>query len=398
MTSVMRTSVVCIFIFLWRIQANNYSEPYICYGDVCNSESPAQFCDVVYRHCRRCDDIRGDCFTRHQTFNCTEYCYEIRYKEEVEKLRGCTILSPQNNGHLDDHRTHVPFNDTLKFTCNDGYVPTFIDLVRCGEFSMWSGPLPKCEISTNKTPTLLTIICVVCGVCFLVSLLGNIFMIYSLNKSQFRLWLKEFNEKRMSPKERKRLLDSNKSETDVKICNGTGLSAERTSPAASAPEEQGLDVVICSNSDITQSSQHPDKHICNDTINEDRGRRFTGSNQTLSQEAHVPSVNGRIGHDSSSHSTRDEEINNPSVNGGSTVGNIINNITTTNVHLHVSSTPQPTSVGPSTATSQPRETDSTLTDKRPVEETDILGSQSGTPSQTVRAVPPENDGTALKSI
>ncbi|KAH3692790.1 hypothetical protein DPMN_194542 [Dreissena polymorpha] len=324
----MRTSVVCIFIFLWRIQANNYSEPYICYGDVCNSESPAQFCDVVYRHCRRCDDIRGDCFTRHQTFNCTEYCYEIRYKEEVEKLRvaGCTILSPPNNGHLDDHRTHVPFNDTLKFTCNDGYVPTYIDLVRCGEFSMWSGPLPKCEISTNKTPTVLTIICVVCGVCFLVSLLGNIFM----------------NAPALLPP-----LQKNK--------NLTLLFA----PIQTSRNRVNIQTILSMKTEA-------------------------GDSQEAIKRFHKKHI--------------DEEIISPSLNGGSTVGNIINNITTTNVHLHVSSTPQPTSVGPSTATSHPRETDSTLTDKRPVEETDILGSQSGTPSQTVRAVPPENDGTALKNI
>ncbi|KAH3692778.1 hypothetical protein DPMN_194530 [Dreissena polymorpha] len=147
------------------------------------SESPAQFCDIVYRRCRRCDDVRGDCFTHQQTFNCTGYCYETRYKEEFEKLRvaGCEILPPPNNGHLKDNRTHVPFNDTLKFTCSDGYAPLYIDPVRCGEFSIWNGPPPKCESSTNATLTALTITCVVCLV---LSLLGNIFLL----NSRIRRW------------------------------------------------------------------------------------------------------------------------------------------------------------------------------------------------------------------
>ncbi|KAH3714946.1 hypothetical protein DPMN_057649 [Dreissena polymorpha] len=391
MTSGLGISAVCLILCLGRIQANNYSDPYICYGDVCNSESPAQFCDVVYMHCRRCDDIRGDCFTRHQTFNCTEYCYEIRYKEEVEKLRvaGCELLPPPNNGHLNENRTHVPFNYTLTFTCNDGYVPLYIYPVRCGEFAIWIGPPPKCESSTTEALTALTI---TCGVCLVLSLLVNIFLL----QSQIRRWRRNLKKKQKSSKETKRLLNSNK---DGKMRNGTGPSAVWPVPAATAPQEQELDDVIFFDSDNTNLSQPPD------TIQNGNGSRPAGCDQTPKPDAQIRSCNGLTGHaeegvahdDSSSRSSSDEDINNPVAIGGTTVGNIINNITNTNVHLHVISTPTPTPVGPLTAACQPQEPESPQTDKRPVEETDILGSQPGAPSQTVWAIPPENDDTTLKS-
>ncbi|KAH3714927.1 hypothetical protein DPMN_057629 [Dreissena polymorpha] len=76
-----------VAVLMSIVEASVYSDPFSCYADICNDNAEAQFCDVVARKCRQCSDVRDDCFTRLQTLNCTQFCYDVRCNSDREKIR-----------------------------------------------------------------------------------------------------------------------------------------------------------------------------------------------------------------------------------------------------------------------------------------------------------------------
>ncbi|XP_052247699.1 uncharacterized protein LOC127855855 isoform X2 [Dreissena polymorpha] len=128
---------------------NLYAVPYSCYADVCNADTSAQFCDVIYRRCRRCEDVRTDCFSRMMTYNCTDYCYDMKHGHDMEQLRvsGCNTPSPPEHGRYHVNTIRVSYNTTLMVTCDTGYSLLDGDQYICNNFSMWTGTRPFCKDS-----------------------------------------------------------------------------------------------------------------------------------------------------------------------------------------------------------------------------------------------------------
>ncbi|XP_052248833.1 sushi, von Willebrand factor type A, EGF and pentraxin domain-containing protein 1-like isoform X2 [Dreissena polymorpha] len=164
--------IICDALTIDYPSGNHFPKPYSCYGDVCNANSSAEFCDVVYRLCRPCEDVKNDCFSRMMTYNCTEFCYERRYLLDTEQLRvsGCMVPSAPEHGSYDVDTTHVAYQTPLKVTCDKGYSLKNEDQYTCSNFSVWTGCFPVCEASDNSVvihvvlTVILLIVVVMCGV------------------------------------------------------------------------------------------------------------------------------------------------------------------------------------------------------------------------------------------
>ncbi|XP_052247947.1 uncharacterized protein LOC127856020 isoform X1 [Dreissena polymorpha] len=135
--------------------ANTYAEPYSCYVDVCNEGSDAQFCDEVIRHCRLCDEVRDDCFSRLQTCNCSQFCSEHKLRLDIEKLRvgGCQVPSPPQHGRYTVNTTTVPLGATLAVVCEAEYTVRNEHPMRCSNFSTWTGRPTTCEVWGCQVPS-----------------------------------------------------------------------------------------------------------------------------------------------------------------------------------------------------------------------------------------------------
>ncbi|XP_052258568.1 uncharacterized protein LOC127863226 isoform X2 [Dreissena polymorpha] len=365
MATTLRICAVWIVLCFALTQANNYSDPYGCYGDVCNYESPAQFCDIVLRHCRRCDEIQTDCFTRQQTFNCTEFCYETRYKQAVKELRvaGCQVPPPPEHGQFKDTRNHVPFNDTLTVICGSGYTPLYDDPIICGEFSTWSGPLPICESSTNYY----LILAIILGVCFLLSLVVNVVILIRTGCCR---WLRKNSEKKTSTKETQRLLDSKDNEQELD--NLKRKSADKQS-------DLKLDEIVISD------ENHDGSGICSPASNTGGAIKSfvpTLETQKTNSDEMASTRTNNKGSNSSPKSSRDANIQDLRGSGGTSVGSIIHNHINTTVNVF----PQ-NGTCPATEESQQQNPESTPELlKRPVEETNY------TASETVIPIEPDDNG------
>ncbi|KAH3692775.1 hypothetical protein DPMN_194527 [Dreissena polymorpha] len=80
-------TVLILMVLTYQVLANEYSQQYSCYADTCNLNTSVEYCGVVLRHCRRCEDVQNDFFTRMMTCNCTKYCYDRMHTIDIEKLR-----------------------------------------------------------------------------------------------------------------------------------------------------------------------------------------------------------------------------------------------------------------------------------------------------------------------
>ncbi|XP_052258585.1 uncharacterized protein LOC127863239 isoform X2 [Dreissena polymorpha] len=155
-----------------------YAVPYSCYADVCNVDTSAQFCDVVYRRCRRCEDVRTDCFSRMMTYNCTSYCYDMKHRHDMEQLRvsGCNTPSPPEHVRYHVNTTRVSFNTTLVASCDTGYSLLDGDQYICNNFSVWTGTRPICEETGSSVPTV--VIMTVIAITILIANLIGLFFGY----------------------------------------------------------------------------------------------------------------------------------------------------------------------------------------------------------------------------
>ncbi|KAH3692770.1 uncharacterized protein LOC127863227 [Dreissena polymorpha] len=162
------------------LEASEHTDPFSCFADICNVNAEAQFCDVVARKCRQCSDVRDDCFTRLQTINCTQFCYDARFNSDREKIRvaGCDVPSTPKNGHYKVNSTRVAYNANMDVTCDIGYALVQTEALKCSNYSMWSGSIPKCEGSLNTFLTLTLVM----GVFLTVSVSGNIFMFIKIKR------------------------------------------------------------------------------------------------------------------------------------------------------------------------------------------------------------------------
>ncbi|XP_052248060.1 E-selectin-like isoform X2 [Dreissena polymorpha] len=143
------TICLTVAVLMSILKASEYSDPFSCYADICNVKAEAQFCDVVARKCRQCSDVRDDCFTRLQTLNCTQFCYDVRFNSDREKIRvaGCDVPSTPRNGHYQVNTARrVAYNTTLDVNCDIGYALVQTEALKCSNYSMWSGSKPKCEV------------------------------------------------------------------------------------------------------------------------------------------------------------------------------------------------------------------------------------------------------------
>ncbi|XP_052247355.1 uncharacterized protein LOC127855654 [Dreissena polymorpha] len=124
---------------------NKYSEPYSCYGDVCNLDHDAQFCDGDYMLCRQCNVVREDCFTGLHVCNCSQFC--TKYRRDIEERRaveGCVLPPPPVHGHYNVNTTRVPIGVKLEVTCAAGYTVRDDNPITCSNLSIWTGSLPFC--------------------------------------------------------------------------------------------------------------------------------------------------------------------------------------------------------------------------------------------------------------
>ncbi|KAH3714955.1 uncharacterized protein LOC127855855 isoform X1 [Dreissena polymorpha] len=159
---------------------NLYAVPYSCYADVCNADTSAQFCDVIYRRCRRCEDVRTDCFSRMMTYNCTDYCYDMKHGHDMEQLRvsGCNTPSPPEHGRYHVNTIRVSYNTTLMVTCDTGYSLLDGDQYICNNFSMWTGTRPFCKVSETGSCVLTAVILMVIAIAIVIVTLIGLFCGY----------------------------------------------------------------------------------------------------------------------------------------------------------------------------------------------------------------------------
>ncbi|XP_052248660.1 uncharacterized protein LOC127856483 isoform X2 [Dreissena polymorpha] len=140
------------------------SEPYTCYGDICNVSGKYQYCDVTYKLCRYCADVQDDCFTRLQSYNCTSYCY----------VSDCTVPHVPENGRYDVKSSQVPFGFKLNVICDDGYTLSVSEPMRCGNFSTWFGLKPLCQGASQDMSTVWKSMLIAFGLLLGVSVMVNI--------------------------------------------------------------------------------------------------------------------------------------------------------------------------------------------------------------------------------
>ncbi|KAH3714948.1 uncharacterized protein LOC127856483 isoform X1 [Dreissena polymorpha] len=152
------------------------SEPYTCYGDICNVSGKYQYCDVTYKLCRYCADVQDDCFTRLQSYNCTSYCYERRRNQDLERSRvsDCTVPHVPENGRYDVKSSQVPFGFKLNVICDDGYTLSVSEPMRCGNFSTWFGLKPLCQGASQDMSTVWKSMLIAFGLLLGVSVMVNI--------------------------------------------------------------------------------------------------------------------------------------------------------------------------------------------------------------------------------
>ncbi|XP_052247948.1 uncharacterized protein LOC127856020 isoform X2 [Dreissena polymorpha] len=240
--------------------ANTYAEPYSCYVDVCNEGSDAQFCDEVIRHCRLCDEVRDDCFSRLQTCNCSQFCSEHKLRLDIEKLRvwGCQVPSPPEHGRYTVNTITVPLGATLTVICDAEYTVRNEHPMRCSNFSTWTGCPTTCEGSQTdwQTRALIAVVVILC-----ISLVMNITCL--VQKYRNKCLFKREKKRSQANNEHQPLMGRNKIESQTDI---------NTALPSAPPMQYGIDVEGSLNNGNcrhdTNTATNPDKgHISYTCIN-----------------------------------------------------------------------------------------------------------------------------------